>query len=298
MTVEMVLNDLSIPSPVNEIGYARKLMTDLVDVLGTAIFYGAKKALRSEGSLYSIDLSYNYPIAAWLNDDQVDIDDRRLLRSFEINSPLLAQISDSRIHDQKALSDFSCQDETAYALGISYLLNSIAISFCSDPKWNYDSLELKIVSLNDSTEEFTTKFESIIHASKGQHIRQNKEKIKARILALPWHNQDDLLPCYTEANGDKPLVSWIDSLGDLLAKEIIQSRLTQCKQGNLGNYKSVGDGLIELKIFYGPGYRVYCGKIGIDKYLLLNGGDKSTQSQDIVNAKRYWQDYKQKENVV
>ena len=61
-----------------------------------------------------------------------------------------------------------------------------------------------------------------------------------------------------------------------------------------GDVEPIGDGLSELRLHYGPGYRVYYGKEGRHVYLLLCGGDKSTQSKDIKNAKAYWKDHKRR----
>jgi putative addiction module killer protein len=67
--------------------------------------------------------------------------------------------------------------------------------------------------------------------------------------------------------------------------------------GNFGNCRFVGEGVYELKIDYGGGYRIYFGQVGIKIILLLCGGDKSTQDQDIQQAKKYWKDYRSLENV-
>lgn len=61
--------------------------------------------------------------------------------------------------------------------------------------------------------------------------------------------------------------------------------------GNLGDYRSVGEGVCELKIDYGPGYRIYFGQVGTTIILLLCGGDKSTQEQDMSLAIEYWHEY-------
>ena len=61
--------------------------------------------------------------------------------------------------------------------------------------------------------------------------------------------------------------------------------------GLFGDSEPIGEGLSELRIHYGPGYRVYYGKEKQQVYLLLCGGDKSTQKKDIKRAKAYWQDY-------
>ena len=67
--------------------------------------------------------------------------------------------------------------------------------------------------------------------------------------------------------------------------------MDRVEEGNFGAHESVGDGVFELKEYYGPGYRVYYGLIDSTTVLLLCGGDKSTQKQDIKRAKAYWADY-------
>ena len=68
-------------------------------------------------------------------------------------------------------------------------------------------------------------------------------------------------------------------------------RLNRLQLGNEGHWKSVGDGIKELKIPIGKGHRVYYGWTGKEIVLLLCGGDKSTQRKDISKAKQYWSDY-------
>jgi putative addiction module killer protein len=62
--------------------------------------------------------------------------------------------------------------------------------------------------------------------------------------------------------------------------------------GNLGDCQSVGNGVFELRIDYGPGFRIYLGQIGRTIVILICGGDKSTQDRDIGQAKEYWADYR------
>ena len=77
----------------------------------------------------------------------------------------------------------------------------------------------------------------------------------------------------------------------------IEQRLDRVRLGNLGNSKSVGEGVCELKIDFGPGYRVYFGQLGSTIVLLICGGDKSTQEQDIRKAYEYWKEYGERENA-
>jgi putative addiction module killer protein len=85
---------------------------------------------------------------------------------------------------------------------------------------------------------------------------------------------------------------WMKKLRDIRAKAHVLSRLTQVEGGNLGDFKSVGNGVLEMRINYGPGYRLYFAKDGETIVILLIGGDKSSQDQDIVKAKNIWQGIK------
>jgi putative addiction module killer protein len=102
---------------------------------------------------------------------------------------------------------------------------------------------------------------------------------------------------YIADDGKIPFAQWFDSLRDLRAKARIAQRLNRVTLGNLGDYKAVGGGVYELRIDYGPGYRVYFAQIGATIILLLAGGDKKTQATDIEIAQNYWQDYRRKNHV-
>lgn len=78
---------------------------------------------------------------------------------------------------------------------------------------------------------------------------------------------------------------WLYSLRDLKAAARIQIRLDRLSMGNAGDVKPVGNGVSEMRIDYGPGYRVYFMQRGKFVIVLLCGGDKSTQSKDILQAK-------------
>jgi len=72
-------------------------------------------------------------------------------------------------------------------------------------------------------------------------------------------------------------------------------RLRQIEAGNFGDCGAVGEGLIELRVHVGPGYRAYCGRHGKAMVLLLCGGDKSTQARDIRRAKDLWSEWKRRQ---
>jgi putative addiction module killer protein len=79
---------------------------------------------------------------------------------------------------------------------------------------------------------------------------------------------------------------WLDGLHDIRARARIQARIERLTAGNPGDVNAVGEGVSELRIDYGPGYRVYYKKHGQKAVILLAGGDKSTQAKDIKTALR------------
>ena len=84
----------------------------------------------------------------------------------------------------------------------------------------------------------------------------------------------------------------MSQLRDRRGKTAIARRLEALEtHGHLGNYRGVGEGVWELRIDTGPGYRVYFGHLGKEAIVLLTGGDKSTQHRDIRQALRYWRDW-------
>jgi putative addiction module killer protein len=99
---------------------------------------------------------------------------------------------------------------------------------------------------------------------------------------------------YVDNRGKIPFRNWLSSLKDKKTQAIIDARLTRVRLGNFGDCKSLKDGVFELRIDFGAGYRVYFAKEGKALVLLLLGGDKRTQSKDIESAKKYWLDYKER----
>lgn len=86
--------------------------------------------------------------------------------------------------------------------------------------------------------------------------------------------------------GTPVFLGWLGSLRDRRAKAKVADRLTRLADGNFGDHKSVKDGVFELRIDFGPGYRVYLFQRGKELVILLCGGDKRTQDADIAKAKR------------
>lgn len=96
---------------------------------------------------------------------------------------------------------------------------------------------------------------------------------------------------YVKANGKSDCEDWLNNLRDQQGRAIIRTRIRRLGRGNPGDHRFVGKGVWELKIEFGPGYRVYYGEDGDRFVILLWGGDKSTQKKDIRKAQDYWLDY-------
>ena len=96
---------------------------------------------------------------------------------------------------------------------------------------------------------------------------------------------------YQTTTGRRPYVEWVRQLKDKPTEAIIRSRIKRLRQDNFGDHRSVGSGVWEMRIFFGPGYRVYYLMDGWHLVILLCGGDKDSQMRDIVMAKDFAADY-------
>ena len=100
---------------------------------------------------------------------------------------------------------------------------------------------------------------------------------------------------YQSEDGREPFTEWIERVRDKVAQARIRIRLRQVESGNFGDSEPVGEGVIELRVHVGAGYRVYCARHGKAVVILLCGGDKGSQAADIVRAKRLWLDWKRRQ---
>jgi len=97
---------------------------------------------------------------------------------------------------------------------------------------------------------------------------------------------------YITRSGKDAFDDWLSELADIRAQAKIAARLNRIAAGNFGDCKALGQGLCELRVDWGPGYRVYYALISQARVLLLCGGDKRTQSRDIATAYEYLTDYR------
>lgn len=101
---------------------------------------------------------------------------------------------------------------------------------------------------------------------------------------------------YLDRGGRSPFAAWSDGLNREAAAKVAAA-LARIQQGNLSNAKGVGAGVHEYRIDFGPGYRIYFGKDGERLVILVGGGTKKRQQEDINTALARWQDYKQRKGA-
>jgi putative addiction module killer protein len=92
---------------------------------------------------------------------------------------------------------------------------------------------------------------------------------------------------YTPPSGKQPFITWLEAI-DREARQRVNIALARLEDGNTGSLKSVGDGVHEIRLTYGPGYRIYLGREGNRLVILLHGGTKRRQRDDIAKAKELW----------
>lgn len=98
---------------------------------------------------------------------------------------------------------------------------------------------------------------------------------------------------YLSTDGQSPFEKWFAGL-DAVARAKVTTAIVRLGQGNLSNVKGVGEGVLEYRINFGPGYRVYFGLYGETLVILLTGGTKKRQQRDIAAAVEFWADYRQR----
>jgi putative addiction module killer protein len=101
---------------------------------------------------------------------------------------------------------------------------------------------------------------------------------------------------YRAQDGKEPFMDWLHSFRDKIIRQRIEARVHRIESGNYGDYKRL-HGIMELRLHFGKGYRIYCGEEDDRIVILLAGGDKSTQEDDIKQALDYWRDYRDQTKI-
>ena len=98
---------------------------------------------------------------------------------------------------------------------------------------------------------------------------------------------------FVDAEGVSPFARWFNRLNAQAAAKVTTA-VSRMEQGNLSNVRAVGSGVLENRIDFGPGYRIYFGRDGVALIVLLGGGTKARQQRDIEAARNLWREYRQR----
>lgn len=107
-------------------------------------------------------------------------------------------------------------------------------------------------------------------------------------------NNQKILRNYVTPSGEIPFLKWLNNIKDPVTRFRIRRRFDRVEQGNYGDCEPVGEGVSELRLFFGSGYRIYIAEWSDEIIILLCAGDKKSQKKDIKLAKAYWQELKER----
>jgi hypothetical protein len=187
MALEMVLNELSFQSA-DGVHTARQWMSTLVRTAREASLHGVSRVIRTHTSVLELMLAHDYPLWRWLSDSEVDIEERRYMRSLSNKVPFWDGIPE--LYDQVLASEFLFQGREAQGLGVAYLLESLAISLASDECWDV-SLVLLTANWLAQDGDIEQQLVQVIHASQIHHVHEHRNWIQKR-LRSDIRNGDDL----------------------------------------------------------------------------------------------------------
>jgi hypothetical protein len=188
MDLDMVLNELSINTPANDVQTAQLWMSDLIATVRAASLAGVRRVLRTHIDMNRTPLAEDYPLARWRNDHNVDLEARRYFRSLVTQHPPLADLP--QLENEILSQDFFYNGDKAYGLGVAFLLEGLAISFGSDQRWDLNNVDLETHWLEDDGSLLSDTVQ-VHHASQVQHIEELTDWISDR-LQTGIENGEDL----------------------------------------------------------------------------------------------------------
>lgn len=179
MSLELVLNDLSLLPPANDIYAARERMAIFMATFLAAVSLGAERVLRTSEDMNGIELASGYSIAQWRNDSDVNQDARHYLKRIATKKPYLHEIHDVKIIEAYYTSDFYHAQRQATGLGMAFLLDTLAISFHSHSLWATSSLQLLLTQLRED-DSFDETRVAVKHICLKEHAFEHRAWIKKR----------------------------------------------------------------------------------------------------------------------
>lgn len=224
MDLEMVLNELSLRGSAPDIPSARKRMSELIKTLRQASASGAKRILRTNSNINSLELAPGYPVARWRNDEESDREERTFFRTLTAKAPFWEDAAEE-IKDEFDLSEVFYQGEQAMGLTFAFVSDALAVSLLSESKWDCSRLELQLRHLDDNEELIEERVE-IPHASRSIHLGEHGEWIKNRIRITArdgrelWQRRNELFPHLEFCESVRPQVESLNATNPMFRQVV------------------------------------------------------------------------------
>jgi hypothetical protein len=200
MAIDIVVNELSMQTPASDQNIARAIMSEFVQTLRQAQSEGIRGKLSTASDFHATLLAPDYYLVQWLNDRQVNRDERSFLLQRATSTPFLQDRPETA---SEALTyEFRFGADRAEGCGIAYLLDGLAVSLRSKPCWEASRLEI-IVQQMDSEGNIAEDMVQITHACCPDHVQENRPWIQNRIRTNitdgndMWQRRSELFPSLT-----------------------------------------------------------------------------------------------------
>ena len=197
MELDLILNELSLSAPVQDIRAAREMMTTFIQTVIAARKKGVT-AFRAHSDLNNELLSPDYPVSRWRNDREVNLDERRYFGRLQTKYPFL--VGNKELADKNQLYSFMYEGHTVDGFGAAYHMEALSISFRSHDKWHVSRIELVAEWIEDGEGGIRSENISITHASCTDHVSEHEDWITERCRAAVrngidmWNRRADLWP--------------------------------------------------------------------------------------------------------
>jgi hypothetical protein len=226
MSIDMVLNELSLTPPFIDIHAARGGMSRFIQTLIAATRRGLRASLRTSVIIHGALLGPNYVLAQWRNDAAVDREEQRFFRSLTTKYPLLSEIDDATGEDTFGLTDCTCNGARSSGLAFAYVFEALPVSVRSAPQWETNTLSVTVSQLRG--DDLSTEAVELRHASSPEHVDQHSDWIQKELQRSVtngdqlWQRRTELFPhvnfCSTVEEQLSPLNDSMPVFRHLLAR--------------------------------------------------------------------------------
>ncbi len=200
MEFDLVFNEISVQNIDANAEIAKQWMSELIKTIRAFTAQGVKVNIRSHESFYHITLAPNYSISQWCK--EASEKERRFIKTLSKKTPLSQDLFNTEIQEienHAGLSEFYYQGQLTIGLSIAYLLDTVAISFISEPCWDLICIKLDAIQL-DMQENIVNQTLEIRHASRNIHVQDHAEWIQRKIQegivdgTDIWSRREELFP--------------------------------------------------------------------------------------------------------